>query len=84
MADEKQYQEDVATAGSLTHHPSAGLHHDHIAEEAIGGHTADLGPSYFTSPSFIGTVVVRHITLHCTRVLLTGIRPLVWHRYQAI
>ncbi|KAH3987503.1 hypothetical protein HBH98_024900 [Parastagonospora nodorum] len=57
MADEKQYQEDVATAGSLTHHPSAGLHHDHIAEEAIGGHTADLGRSYFTSPSFIGTVI---------------------------
>jgi hypothetical protein len=58
MADEKQYQEEVTTEEPLTYHPSAGLHHDHIAEEAIGGHTADLGRSYFTSPSFIGTVIV--------------------------
>jgi hypothetical protein len=59
MADEKQYQEETRT-NSLTHHASAGLHHDHIAEEALGGHTADLGRSYFTSFSFIGTVIVRY------------------------
>jgi hypothetical protein len=58
MADEKQYREEVTTANSLTHHPSAGLHHDHIAEEAIGGLSADLGKSYFTSMNFIGTVIV--------------------------
>lgn len=66
MAEEKRAQEEVnasstPSAGSLTHHPttnSGGLHHDHIAEEAIGGHTADLGKSYFTSMNFIGTVIV--------------------------
>jgi hypothetical protein len=58
MADEKQYQEDTTTANSLTQHASAGLHHDHIAQEAIGGHTADLGKGYFTSMNFIGTVIV--------------------------
>jgi|TARA_R110002003_G_scaffold250_2_gene17736 hypothetical protein len=62
MAEEKQYREEVASANSLAHHPttaSGGLHHDHIAEEALGGHTADLGKSYFTSLNFIGTVIVR-------------------------
>jgi hypothetical protein len=58
MADEKQYQEETTTADSLTQHASAGLHHDHIAQEAIGGHTADLGKGYFTSINFIGTVIV--------------------------
>ncbi|KAF2032852.1 fungal trichothecene efflux pump [Setomelanomma holmii] len=59
MAEEKQYNEETTTANSLGHHPTTaigGLHHDHIAEEAIGGHTADLGKSYFTSLNFIGTV----------------------------
>jgi hypothetical protein len=59
MADEKHHQEELATTGSLMQQKSAGLHHDHIAEEALGGHTADLGRSYFTSLSFIGTVIVR-------------------------
>jgi hypothetical protein len=71
MADEKRYQEEVATESPLTHHPSAGLHHDHIAEEAIGGHTADLGRSYFTSPSFIGTVIVCTYHVFCIRRALT-------------
>lgn len=63
MASEKNYTEEVtpATASPLTHQHTAsshGLHHDHIAEEAYGGHTADLGKSYFRSVNFIGTVVV--------------------------
>lgn len=37
------------------------LHHDHVAEEALGGHTADLGKKYFTSSGFVGTVVVDHV-----------------------
>lgn len=73
MAEEKQHHEEVATASSdLSHQPgsdlnhqhtnrSHGLHHDHVAEEAIGGRTADLGKSYFTSINFIGTVIVRCI-----------------------
>jgi hypothetical protein len=62
MAEEKHYHEEVTTPASLTQHAitndSAGLHHDHIAAEAIGGHTADLGKTYFTSMNFIGTVMV--------------------------
>lgn len=61
MAEEKQYHEEVTTPASLTHHQtsdSTGLHHDHISAEAIGGHTADLGKSYYTSINFIGTVIV--------------------------
>jgi hypothetical protein len=61
MADEKQYHEDTPTAHPLTQHASAGLHHDHIAQEAIGGHTADLGKGYFTSINFIGTVIVSRL-----------------------
>ncbi len=60
MAEEKQYHEQVTTEETLTHHHTAsshGLHHDHVAQEALGGHTADLGKSYFTSINFIGTVV---------------------------
>jgi hypothetical protein len=34
------------------------LHHDLVAEEALGGHSKDLGKRYFTSARFIGTVVV--------------------------
>lgn len=60
MAEEKQIQEETTQRShSLSHQPSRGLHHDHVAEEAIGGTTADLGKSYFTSVSFIGTVIVR-------------------------
>ncbi|KAH6622003.1 fungal trichothecene efflux pump [Boeremia exigua] len=33
------------------------LHHDRVAEEALGGRARDLGKSYFTSPGFVGTVV---------------------------
>lgn len=62
MTEEKQYREEVTTEPPLAHHhtsDSAGLHHDHIAQEAIGGHSAELGKSYFRSINFIGTVVVR-------------------------
>ena len=61
MADQKQYSEDFISDNSITQQhtsSSQGLHHDHVAEEALGGHTADLGKSYFTSINFIGTVIV--------------------------
>jgi len=61
MAVEKQYQEEVSTDNTLTHQhttDSGGLHHDHVAHEALGGRTADLGKSYFRSMNFIGTVIV--------------------------
>lgn len=63
MAEEKQIQENTTNEpSSLSHYQtkdSAGLHHDHIAQEALGGRTADLGKSYYTSMNFIGTVIVR-------------------------
>lgn len=62
MAEEKQFNEDVAAADShLDRYQTAesrGLHHDHVAAEALGGRTADLGKSYFRSVNFIGTVIV--------------------------
>lgn len=67
MAREKQFPEQVTTGSNfttgsnLTDEDTArnhGLHHDHVAEEALGGRTADLGKSYFTSMNFIGTVIV--------------------------
>ncbi|KAF3009713.1 hypothetical protein E8E13_008921 [Curvularia kusanoi] len=33
------------------------LHHDVVADEALGGHSRDLGKRYFTSAEFVGTVV---------------------------
>lgn len=34
------------------------LHHDYVAQEALGGTTDDLGASYWRSPRFMGTLVV--------------------------
>ncbi|KAF2102793.1 fungal trichothecene efflux pump [Rhizodiscina lignyota] len=36
---------------------SKALHHDHVADEAIGGHARDLGASYWRSPKFLGTLI---------------------------
>jgi hypothetical protein len=61
MAEEKHFQEEVTNDNALTHQQttsSGGLHHDHVAQEALGGRTADLGKSYFRSVNFIGTVIV--------------------------
>lgn len=61
MTHKKHYNETVTTPTTLSDTQPAdshGLHHDHIADEAIGGHTADLGKSYYTSLNFIGTVIV--------------------------
>lgn len=61
MAREKQFPQQVTTGSNLTDEDivrNHGLHHDHVAEEALGGRTADLGKSYFTSINFIGTVIV--------------------------
>ncbi|KAI1570818.1 trichothecene efflux pump [Pyrenophora tritici-repentis] len=60
MADQKQYTEETIRNSSITQEHTSlshGLHHDHVAEEALGGHRADLGKSYFTSFNFIGTVI---------------------------
>ncbi|CAE7030581.1 hypothetical protein PTNB73_05430 [Pyrenophora teres f. teres] len=60
MADQKQHTEEFVSENSIKQEHTSlshGLHHDHIAEEALGGHTADLGKSYFTSINFIGTVI---------------------------
>ncbi|KAF1991550.1 fungal trichothecene efflux pump [Aulographum hederae CBS 113979] len=35
---------------------NSGLHHDHIAQEALGGTSEDLGATYFKSPAFLGTL----------------------------
>lgn len=59
MAAEKHIREEVNTPSSLTPVESeGGLHHDHVAAEALGGRTQDLGKSYYTSINFIGTVIV--------------------------
>jgi hypothetical protein len=56
--DEKDIHEAVATEGHLSQVKSHGLHHDHIAQEALGGTTSDLPKGYYRSAGFIGTVVV--------------------------
>ncbi len=33
------------------------LHHDHVADEAIGGRAKDLGASYWRSRKFMGTLI---------------------------
>jgi hypothetical protein len=77
MADEKHNQANASIVDSCAQLHSAGLHHDHVAEEAIGGHTADLGAPYFRSVNFIGTVVVGlHGDFICM-LSLTGDRHVV-------
>ena len=70
--DDKEIREDVATEGHLSQVKTAqshGLHHDHIAEEALGGTTNDLPAGYYRSAGFIGTVVVSStLTLFFLRV----------------
>jgi hypothetical protein len=70
MAEEKQDHAISTAACDITNQnttSSTGLHHDRVAEEALGGHSNDLGKSYFTSINFIGTVIVRRSTekQHC-------------------
>ncbi|KAF2644408.1 fungal trichothecene efflux pump [Massarina eburnea CBS 473.64] len=50
MAEEKETHKEIAGG-------SHDLHHDHIAAEALGGHTGDLPAGYYRSAGFIGTVV---------------------------
>ncbi|KAL1596485.1 hypothetical protein SLS60_009131 [Paraconiothyrium brasiliense] len=62
MVDVKDVHEQVAphNDNELNRYPTAkseGLHHDHIAAEALGGHTGDLPIGYYHSAGFIGTVV---------------------------
>jgi hypothetical protein len=58
MMEKHNHHRKVLQVDSSTSQHHAGLHHDHIVDEAIGGHTADLGASYFSSVSFMGTVTV--------------------------
>jgi hypothetical protein len=61
MDNEKIAEVSTSNDNALSHHHTAashGLHHDHIAEEALGGHTGDLPEGYYRSIGFIGTVVV--------------------------
>lgn len=58
MADEKTTHEEVTNDHHLTHQSRGGLHHDHVAAEAIGGRTKDLPEGYYRSVGFIGTVIV--------------------------
>jgi hypothetical protein len=39
-------------------HSKPAIHHDEVAEIAKGGLVEDLPPSYYYSPSFIGTIFV--------------------------
>ncbi|KAF2006282.1 fungal trichothecene efflux pump [Amniculicola lignicola CBS 123094] len=59
MAENKSIQEHVSSDNNhnLEHTLTGGLHHDHIATEALGGHTTDLPKGYFYSAGFIGTVI---------------------------
>ncbi|KAF2795214.1 MFS general substrate transporter, partial [Melanomma pulvis-pyrius CBS 109.77] len=57
MENEKIAEVPTSNDHDLTHHHSHGLHHDHIAAEALGGHTGDLPDGYYRSLSFIGTVI---------------------------
>lgn len=61
VAEEVIKEEAVSENNILDRYPTAkseGLHHDHIAAEALGGHTGDLHKGYYRSPGFIGTVIV--------------------------
>jgi hypothetical protein len=61
MENEKIAEVSASNDNALTHQHTAasrGLHHDHVAEEAIGGHSGDLPAGYYHSIGFIGTVVV--------------------------
>jgi len=61
MAEEKHIHEEAVAYSDLSRHKTAaseGLHHDHVAAEALGGHTSDLPQGYYHSAGFIGTVIV--------------------------
>jgi hypothetical protein len=64
MVGEKEIHEEVAVSNDnneLNRYHTAkseGLHHDHVAAEALGGHTSDLPKGYYRSPGFVGTVIV--------------------------
>ncbi|KAF2263053.1 fungal trichothecene efflux pump [Lojkania enalia] len=60
MTDKENSQENVTNGGSgnaLSHQRSHGLHHDHVAAEALGGHTSSLPKGYYRSLNFFGTVI---------------------------
>ncbi|KAF2465359.1 fungal trichothecene efflux pump [Lindgomyces ingoldianus] len=57
MAGEKTTHEEISSEHPQVHHDDSGLHHDHVAAEALGGRTHDLPKGYYYSPGFIGTLV---------------------------
>lgn len=71
MVNEKVgHHEEVLNEYPLTPTKSAGLHHDHVAAEALGGHTGDLPEGYFRSLGFIMTVVVCRTRAHPLHLLM--------------
>jgi hypothetical protein len=76
MAVREKVQGNDIKADSTTRQLDTSLHHDHVDEEAIGGHTADLGASYYRSVNFVGTVLVSlHKKLGCTLSLTEERQP---------
>lgn len=82
--EEEVKQEEVVTDNNnLDRYPTAkseGLHHDHIAAEALGGHVADLPNGYYRSPGFIGTVVVSSLS----SLIYTCLSPNTFHRQPVL
>ncbi|KAF2278923.1 fungal trichothecene efflux pump [Westerdykella ornata] len=57
LAEEKKQHHEPSVKEELSRPSSGGLHHDRVAEEAIGGHTHDLPEGYYYSLAFTGTVI---------------------------
>jgi hypothetical protein len=57
---EVEHREAPGAAGHYSHtpEPKITLHHDTVAPEAIGGEYEEMPKGYYTSPAFIGTMVV--------------------------
>jgi len=76
--DEKDIHEETAADGHISQvktNNSHGLHHDHVAEEALGGTTSDLPKGYYRSAGFIGTVVVSSpLAVFSLRTRLTSLK----------
>jgi hypothetical protein len=88
---ENEKAAEVSTAddhNELAHQHTAasrGLHHDHIAAEALGGHTSDLPEGYYRSMNFIGTVIVSVYSYKFNGSKINTIsRPPVWLKFLDI
>ncbi|KAF2186650.1 fungal trichothecene efflux pump [Zopfia rhizophila CBS 207.26] len=57
MAEEKHIHEEISSTLPSSPRSEGGLHHDHVAAEAIGGYSHELPKGYYYSLGFIGTVI---------------------------